>query len=480
MPRIPPEPEENRQSSTDVNAPLPSQLTDLGSNGISSISIRKRILAAIIISLGGIPFGYDLGALSGGTQCLLHRYTLPPAQLGLTVSTSLWGALFTSFFAGYLADRMGRRALLGACAIVFAISTGLLGLPFDFTWKLVVVLRLLSGMTIGGMVVVCPLFLAEIAPRAIRGRLVSWFQMQICVGIVLAFAANAILARTVGAADISKWLFRIGALPPICLLSLLPCVPEEPHCLARRGKWRKAKEATAWFDIPFDGLLAENCNQLDARPAKLPTERLFQGKYVRGLFLATSVALFNQLSGVNVLRVYLLDVLANEGIGRIVSHNYAVMISCFNLIFLSLGTALVDWLGRRPLLVIGSAGMSFCMLAMSFAGTPLVEPRSYIFIIIVYNAFFIFSQGAVAWTYLSELFPFSVRGKGQSYGASIHWIVNAALIMTFPVLAARAHQRSFLLFAFAMALQIAVVLLFYPETNGKRLGSVVQEETVSG
>jgi SP family arabinose:H+ symporter-like MFS transporter len=433
-----------------------------------------RTLAAAICSLGGMTFGYDLGAMSGATQGLMHSFVLSPALFGLTMSASLWGALCASLIAGRLADIIGRRGLLAGCALFYALAAGGLASPISLPWILALALRLLSGITVGGFVVGCPLYLAEIAPRALRGRFVGWFQVQIGTGVVLAFIVSDILVRTLPEAAVWKWCFGLGAVPSVCLLALLHWVPEEPHWLAGRGRWLEARSAADRLDLSNE----EWPRQGDAAMIKLASpssqERLFCRKYLRLLMLATSIALFNQLCGVNILRVYLLDLLSSSGMGPAMSHTYAVLISCLNLVALMLGMMVVDRLGRKPLLVVGSAGMSLCMLALSLAIRNQVVAVFYLVILVAYNTFFAFWQGAVAWVYLSEIFPFSVRGKGQSYGASVHWLTNAALIWIFPVLQHAAPQASFLLFAFMMVLQVVIVLRWYPETKGTRLGAVAE------
>jgi sugar porter (SP) family MFS transporter len=432
----------------------------------------RRTVAAAICSLGGTTFGYDLGALSGATEGLMHSFSLSPAFFGLTVAASLWGAVCASLIAGRLADKLGRRGLLAGCALLYACAAMGLALPIALPWSLVLGLRLLSGVTIGGFVVGCPLYLAEIAPRALRGRFVGWFQLQIGVGVVLAFAASDVLIRTVPESAVWRWCFGLGAIPSLCLLVLLHWLPEEPHWLAGQGRWQQALSTADQLGFSNEEWPRDGNISTIGLPSPNSQERLFCRKYLRPLLLATSVALFNQLCGVNVLRIYLLDLLRSTGMGPLSSHTYAVMISCLNLVALILGMTFVDRLGRRPLLIFGSAGMALCMLALSLTIRAHVVPVFYLVILVAYNTFFAFSQGAAAWVYLSELFPFSVRGKGQGYGAFIHWIANAGLIWLFPVLEHAAPRSSFLLFASMMVLQVVVVLLWYPETKGTHLGAL--------
>ena len=261
-------------------------------------------------------FGYDLGALSGATRGLTRAYTLSPALFGLTVSASLWGAMFASPLAGRLADRLGRRGLLAVCAGLYVLAAVSLALPVAWPWSVALALRLLSGLAIGGFVVDCPLYLAEISPRALRGRFVGWFQLQIGVGAVAAFAVNAAIAYGLPEITAWKWCFGLGAIPPACLLLLLHWVPEEPHWLARHGRWGEAAASAARLGFAKDEWPAEQ-NHEARLPLASREQKLFQRRYLRPLLLAASVALFNQLCGVTVLRVYLLDLLSSTGMGRI-------------------------------------------------------------------------------------------------------------------------------------------------------------------
>ena len=431
----------------------------------------RRTLASAICSLGGMVFGYDLGALSAATRGLARSYTLSPALFGLTISASLWGAMCASPIAGRLADRLGRRGLLAACAGLYVLVAVALALPISWPWGVVLALRLLCGLAIGGFVVGCPLYLAEIAPRALRGRFVGWFQLQIGVGAVAAFAVSAMIAS--GTPEISewKWCFGLGAIPSACLLLLLHWVPEEPHWLARQGRWNAAAASAMQLGFIKTEWPAE-LNGTNLASSNRPEPKLFQRRYLRPLLLAASVALFNQLCGVTVLRVYLLDLLSSTGMGSALGHRYGVILALLNLAALLLGMMIVDKIGRKPLLIAGSAGMALCLILLVFGLRHHTTAPFYLVVLAAYNTFFACSQGAAAWVYISEIFPYPVRGKGQGFGALVHWIANASLIGLFPVMEHALPQSSFLLFAFFMILQIVIVSIWYPETKGTRLGAV--------
>ncbi len=432
----------------------------------------RRGLAAIVSSLAGLTFGYDLGALSGATQGLLQTYPLAPWVYGLTISASLWGSMCASFFAGGVAERIGRRGLLVLASLFYAIPAVLLALPLHWPWMLILLLRLVSGISIGGLVVACPLYLAEIAPQQYRGRFVGLFQLQIGMGVFVAFALSALIAKSLPETAEWKACFGLGALPPAILLVLFRQLPEVPQWLTLHGRRKEANAAAALLGLTPNEWSQEQGLLGVHSPASSIREKLFQRQYLRPLLLATSVALFNQLCGVTVVRVYLLDILAHAGLNRIASHNYGVMLALLNVVALLAGMALIDRIGRRPLLIAGSTGMALCLFALVLALRAQPTPIFYFVILLFYNTCFACSQGAVAWVYLSEVFPLAVRGKGQSFGATVHWIANAGLIWLFPILDEALPQLSFMLFAGFMLLQILIVVLWYPETMGIRLGEI--------
>jgi SP family arabinose:H+ symporter-like MFS transporter len=417
-------------------------------------------------------FGYDLGALSGATEGLMRSYRLSPAQFGLTISISLWGAMCASPIAGRVADWLGRRGLFALSACLYAIAAGALAFPVQWPWSFVLALRLVCGLAIGGFVVCCPLYLAEIAPAALRGRFVGLFQLQIGLGAIAAFVASAMVASRLSQTAEWKWCFGLGVIPPVCLLCLLRWVPEEPHWLFRRGRLRDAIASARQLGLRQGEFQWQSGDAPSLECAA--DESLFQSRYLRPLLLAACVALFNQLCGVTVLRVYLLDLLASAGMGRSLSHYFGVILACLNLAALVLGVTIVDKIGRRPLLILGSLGMALCLIALVSGLRSHANATFYLVTLGAYNMFFACSQGAAAWVYLSELFPFSVRGKGQGFGALIHWIANAGLIWLFPLMEHALPKSSFMLFAFVMVIQILVVLLWYPETKGIRLGAVAE------
>jgi MFS family permease len=416
--------------------------------------VNKRLVtAAFTASLGGFVFGYDLGALSSASQSLRGEFDLSPSAFGLTISASLWGTVCGSLLAGRFADRVGRRNLIAGCAVVYAIAAAGVIVPVSREWILVLAIRFVCGLAIGGFTVGCPLYLSELAPITHRGRFVSLFQVQVGAGVVVAFFLGSLLASGIATGAIWKCCLGIGSIPAAILFCLLLSLPiGEAEFSLNRGQ---ETYATSPSSVP------------DGYPDR---GKLFCRANARPIFLATSIAVFNQLSGVNILLLYMLEILSSAGIGLSLGHRYTVLISCLSLATTMIAMASVDQLGRKPLLLIGSTGMGICLFGLGAAVPHHFAPGLYLSVYVTYNAFFAFSQGAVIWVYLSELFPPGIRGAGQGYGSSVHWIVNAILVSLFPTVQHASSVRAFYFFALVMVLQIAVVWLWYPETRGTRLG----------
>ena len=368
------------------------------------------------------------------------------------------------FLSGRIADRIGRRDLIAGCAILYALAAIGIALQTPSAWILVPAMRFLSGMSIGGFTVACPLYLSEIAPIALRGRLVSLFQVQVGAGVLVAFSLGLVLTHSAAAGTEWRWCLGLGAIPAVILVFLLQFIS--------KGNFRLSPGDSQ--DTPR---VNTNSPGLDGA---FGSEKLFCRKNIRPILLATSIAIFNQLSGVNILLLYLLDILSSAGLSVFLGHTYTVLISFISLATTVLGMAFVDKLGRKPLLLWGSAGMAACLLCLGLAIPHHLGPPFYLSILVAYNVFFAFSQGTVVWVYLSELFSPGTRGAGQGYGSSVNWIANAILVSIFPIMQHASPVRAFFFFSLAMVLQIGVVSLWYPETRGTALGSVAAPERAGG
>ena len=425
------------------------------------------VKSAIVAALGGLLFGFDTAVIAGTTDALSRHFELTPGGLGLTVSIALWGTVAGALFAGLPADRYGRRASLRVLGVLYLLSA--LGCAFAWDWISLMVFRFLGGLAIGGSSVVGPMYIAEISPAKWRGRLVGVFQINIVIGILLAYLSNYLIG-TIGLGG-TEWRWKLGveAAPAALFLLLLLAIPRSPRWLVQRGRVEEAR-SVLWLigEEDVDASIAEMLTAVQRRQ-RHGQERLLAARNRFPLFLAVSIAAFNQFSGINAILYYLNDIFASAGYDKVSSDLQAVAIGFTNLVFTLLAMSVIDRVGRRKLLVVGSVGM-----AASLAGVAAIFwtgswEELLLWLLICFIASFAFSQGAVIWVYLAEVFPTAVRARGQSLGSSTHWVMNALIAWGFPIVAASSRAAPFVFFACMMIVQLVTVLAVYPETRGLTL-----------
>jgi SP family arabinose:H+ symporter-like MFS transporter len=423
--------------------------------------------SAIVAALGGLLFGFDTAVIAGATGALSAKFALTPAMLGVTVSSALWGTILGAMFGGIPGDRYGRRASLQITAVLYLVSA--LGCALAFDWYSFLLARFIGGLGIGASSVLGPMYIAEIAPADKRGRLVGFFQFNIVFGILLAYFSNYIVG-TMGLGD-AEWRWKLGipAIPAALFSALLFAIPESPRWLARRGRMREAEDVLRSTGDPnYRADLAEIAASVDEGHGGR-SEPLFVSRYKFPIFLAVSIGMFNQFSGINAILYYLNDIFEKAGFTKVSSDLQAVAVGATNLLFTMIAMSVIDKLGRKKLLLIGSVGTAAALAGVAAIFFSGAHQDLLVWCLVVFIAFFAFSQGAVIWVYLSEVFPTKVRAKGQSLGSFTHWIMNAAISGVFPVLAASSGGAPFVFFAAMMVAQFFVVLLTYPETKGYSL-----------
>ncbi len=423
--------------------------------------------SSIVAALGGLLFGFDTAVIAGATGALTTQYGLNSYTLGLTVSSALFGTIIGALFGGIPGDLYGRRASLRITAMLYLVSA--LGCAFAFNWDFFVVSRFIGGLGIGASSVLGPMYIAEIAPPRKRGRMVGMFQFNIVFGILLAYFSNY-LVGTMGLGDVEwRWKLGVPAIPAAIFLLLLLTIPESPRWLARQGRLAEAEIVLReGGDENYRQDLAEIKESLDERHGGA-SEPLLQSKYKFPIFLAVSIGMFNQLSGINAILYYLNDIFAKAGFNKVSADLQSVAIGATNLLFTVLAMSVIDKLGRKKLLLIGAGGTAVALGGVAAIFLSGTHQELLVWCLVGFIAFFAFSQGAVIWVYLSEVFPTRVRAKGQSLGSFTHWIMNAAISFIFPTLAARSGGVPFVFFAVMMVVQFFVVLAMYPETAGKSL-----------
>jgi sugar porter (SP) family MFS transporter len=429
---------------------------------INSYLLKSTIVAA----LGGLLFGFDTAVIAGATHALTETFHLSPAALGMTVASALWGTILGSMLAGIPGDRFGRRDSLRVMAVLYVVSA--LGCALAWNWTSLILFRFIGGLGIGGSSVLGPMYIAEVAPAKWRGRLVGLFQFNIVFGILLAYLSNYILGTMgLGTAE-WRWKLGISAAPAILFLLLLFGIPRSPRWLVKKQRISEARDVLRLTgEENYEEELQEIIVSIDAE--HVTSDSLFSWKYRLPIFLAVSIGMFNQLAGINAILYYLNDIFAYAGFNKVSSDLQAVAIGGTNLLFTMLAMSVIDRIGRKTLLLIGSVGTAVCLGGVAAIFLTHSHQNLLVWLLIGYIAFFAFSQGAVIWVFISEVFPNRVRAKGQSLGSFSHWFMNALISGIFPLLAASSGGYPFVFFSLMMCLQFFVVLFVYPETKGVSL-----------
>jgi MFS transporter, SP family, arabinose:H+ symporter len=313
------------------------------------------------------------------------------------------------------------------------------------------------------------MYLAEMSPAKWRGRLAGVFQFNIVVGTLVAYLSNYLLGlASLGTAE-WRWKFGVAAAPAALFLLILFTIPRSPRWLVEKGRLTEARAVLETIGEPEVEAALKSMLAAKELEAQYGQERLFAARNRLPVFLAVSIAMFNQLSGINAILYYLNDIFSRAGFSKVSSDLQAVAIGATNLVFTVLALLLIDRAGRRLLLTIGAPGTAACLAGVAAIFATGRHSGLLIWLLIGFIALFAFSQGAVIWVYISEVFPTAVRSKGQSLGSSTHWIMNALISLLFPVVAERSRALPFAFFAAMTVLQLIVVRAFYPETKGVSL-----------
>jgi len=438
---------------------------------------RYLLKSTVVAALGGLLFGFDTAVISGTTATLTETYRLSPALLGVTVASALWGTIIGAMLAGLPGERYGRRNSLRLMAILYLISA--LGCAAAWNWYALVVFRFIGGLGIGGSSVLGPMYIAEIAPARLRGRLVGLFQFNVVLGILLAYLSNYLIAlQQFGLAE-WRWDLGVTAVPAALFFLMLFGIPRSPRWLVKKNRTAEARRVLQMTgEQDYEQELKDIIESIHVEQERA-SEKLFSRKYLLPIFLAVTIGLFNQLSGINAILYYLNDIFAQAGFSKISGNLQAVAIGGTNLLFTVIAMSVIDKVGRKIMLLIGAVGTALCLAGVSvifFMGRhqPLL-----VWLLIGFIASFAFSQGAVIWVYLAEVFPNNVRAKGQSLGSFSHWLMNAIISGLFPLVAASSGGYPFAFFAAMMVLQFFVVLFVYPETKAITLEEMQRKLGIS-
>jgi len=497
------------------DASLPSAVEPSPAAGSRSYVIGCTIVAA----LGGLLFGFDTAVISGAEKTLQSLWDLTRFWHGFTVASALIGTIIGAMTVGKPADLLGRRFVLFLLAVLYFVSA--VGSALAWDWSSFVIFRFVGGLAVGGSSVVSPMYIAEISPARLRGRLVAVTQFNIVLGILLAFFSNYVIQTLHLGETEWRWMFGVEAFPAAAFFCLLFLVPRSPRWLVASDHIDEARTVlsrTGTDTGDVESELAEIGRSLEAERAAL-REPFFQAKYSKPILLAIAIAMFNQLSGINAVMYYAPRIFEMAGAGESAASLSTVAVGFTNLLLTILAMAVIDHFGRRKLMIVGSIGyiLSLATVAAAFyvysaeftavlkatdvlketneaAGgvktEAVVQARvaveaanaaaatggTIVLVgLLVFIASHAFGQGAVIWVFISEIFPNRVRARGQALGSFTHWFMAAAISWTFPMIAAVSGGHAFAFYCVMMVGQLVWVILIMPETKGIPLEKIQEK-----
>jgi len=445
--------------------------------------MNKKLLSwSIVAALAGFIFGFDTVVISGANLPIKELWHTSPLFHGFFImSMALWGTVLGALFGGIPTEKYGRKKVLLWIGILFGISafgSALAPNPYIFS-----ALRFIGGVGIGVSSVVAPTYISEISTPKIRGRLVAMYQFNIVFGILVAFLSNYFLKGFDGAND-WRWMLGVLIIPSTIYSLMVLRVPESPRWLiARKNNTDEARKILTIMGVDDVEAEINNITNSSTEMAKSGTkENIFTGKYRKVLMLAFFIALFNQLSGINFILYYAPEILERAGLASKDSLFNSIMIGGINLIFTFVGLYLIDRMGRKKLLILGSLGYIISLAMVAYAFKTSASPVFLMTFLCLFIASHAVGQGAVIWVFISEIFPNKARAIGQSFGASVHWIFAAIITLITPVfldkdagILRKAPWIIFAFFAAMMVLQLIWVLTKMPETKGTSLENLEKE-----
>lgn len=436
---------------------------------------NKILLWSITASLAGFLFGYDTVVISGADKKLQELWNSSDAFHGsIVMGMALWGTVIGAIFGGIPTNKLGRKKTLILIGVLFtasAVGSAFANDPITFA-----IFRFLGGLGIGASTIAAPAYISEIAPAKDRGRLVALYQFNIVFGILMAFLFNYFLN---GLGENSwRWMMGVQTIPAVLYTLMVLTIPESPRWLVSKYRNEEAKVILEVINpgVDVDKMLVDitaNDDQADK------SETIFIKKYRFPLILAFLIALFNQLSGINAFLYYAPRIFQEAGLGESTALLSSIGIGITNLVFTLIGVALIDRLGRKTLMYIGSIGyiISLSLVAAAFFyNWQGIAVPAFLFLFIASHAI---GQGAVIWVFISEIFPNHLRASGQSFGSSTHWVFAAIIPSLVPVLFTTIGAGVvFLFFAAMMVLQLLFVHFMMPETKGVSLEVLSENLTV--
>lgn len=449
------------------------------------MNTKKLYYWSITVALAGFLFGFDTIVISGAEQDIQRlwgSYTLFGSNdlfHGIViVGAALWGTVLGAIFGAIPNDRLGRKKTLvfiGVLYTISAIGSSMASDPWIFA-----LFRFIGGIGVGASTIAAPSFISEIAPQEKRGRLVATYQFNIVFGILIAFVSNALLAKYISN-DAWRWMIGIEALPAIIYTVMMFAIPESPRWLITAKNNIEAAKQVFRSLYDNEGDIEKQVNLIvNSKKSTDDAESIFSKKYGIPLSLAFFIAFFNQFSGINAILYYANRIFAEAGLAEQAGALGSIGLGITNFVFTLLGMFLIDRLGRKQLLYIGSVGyiVSLSIVSLCFYNdwSGMIVPIS-LFAFIASHAV---GQGAVIWVFISEIFPNHLRSSGQAFGSSVHWVLAAIIPSLVPILFNSIGAVSvFAIFAFMMLLQLVWIKMYVPETKGKSLEALSESLTNS-
>ena len=426
--------------------------------------MNKILLWSIVAALAGFLFGFDTVVISGADKQLQELWGSSDVFHGTVVmAMALWGTVIGAIFGGIPTNKLGRKKTLiwiGVLYTVSALGSALVNDPYTFAF-----FRFIGGLGVGASTIAAPAYVSEIAPPKDRGRLVALYQFNIVLGILIAFLSNYLLSGI--GENAWRWMIGVEAIPAIIYTFLALTIPRSPRWLLLNGHHDEASKIVSQLypDQSVEDIVSEiEESQQQHHDSK---ENIFMKKYRLPLMLAFLIAFFNQLSGINAFLYYAPRIFEEAGLEKSSALLSSIGIGVTNLIFTLIGVALIDRLGRKKLMYIGSIGyiISLSLVAMAFfLNWEGMAVPIFLFLFIASHAV---GQGAVIWVFISEIFPDQVRASGQAFGCGTHWVLAAIIPSLVPLLFAKVGAGAvFAFFAFMMFLQLLFVIFMMPETKG--------------
>lgn len=432
---------------------------------------------ALIAALGGFLFGFETVVISGAEKTLEKIWSLGSIAHGFTVASSLLGTIFGAMVASIPAKKYGRKKVLQVIAVLFIVAA--IGCASVSAWALFIFFRIIGGIAVGASSMVAPMYISEVAPARLRGRLTGSFQVNIVLGIMIAYMTNYFL-KDLGS-DAWRWMFGVMLVPAVVFGILLRTIPESPRWLVINGYDNQAIPVMQKVgEQNVQGAIAairQSLHEQGGAPGE-HKEPLFQKRYSKPMIYAVLLAMFNQLSGINAILYYAPRIFEMAGFDKNDSFRQSVYVGAANLFFTLLAMTVIDKFGRKKLLLIGSIGMTLFLGLTAYAFKNGSGGNMVLLYLVGFIAFFAFSQGAVIWVFISEIFPNSVRSQGGSLGSSTHWIMAAIISWTFPIIvegSSNGGYYSFVFYSIMMFIQLIFVWRVLPETKGRTLEDIQKE-----